>query len=162
MHENNNLLFHTMWYLYCSLAGKCCYKIAKNMFRKYMYSTGVYLSPFFHICRIFLYHLTLQNLYNFLITERNYIKLSQMVLHNWEICLLPLATLNWVTWWRRVRRITKGLLSNLLFFWWFFPCCGETSSRVLKKQELCVINVRRDVNLAHLFVQKMVVQHWRQ
>jgi hypothetical protein len=39
-------------------------------------------------------------------------KLSETVIHTWEICLLPLIKLNWVTRWRRIPRIRKCLLPD--------------------------------------------------
>jgi hypothetical protein len=48
----------------------------------------------------------------FLVIENRSVKLLQIVLLTWEICLLPLETLNWETRWRRIRRIRKCLLSK--------------------------------------------------
>jgi hypothetical protein len=58
---------------------------------------------------VFFYHTTLQNLQDFFIMERSFVKLSQIVLQIWEICLLPLVMLSLVTRCRRILRIRKCL-----------------------------------------------------
>jgi hypothetical protein len=55
------------------------------------------------------------NLCTFFVIENNFIKLSQIVLHVWETCLLLLMILNWVIKWRRIRWTRKCLL------WSSFP-----------------------------------------
>jgi hypothetical protein len=76
---------------------------------------------------------------------------------------------------------SESVDQNLLLAWWFLCCCGETvSSRVVsvlhhqetlsagllnsvKKEEACVINIRRGINVTHLSVQMdLFVQHPRQ
>jgi hypothetical protein len=56
--------------------------------------------------------------------KHNCIKLSQIILCTWNLCLLPLPTLNYVARWHRMLRIKKCLISNpwtlvpvLVFLW---------------------------------------------
>jgi hypothetical protein len=96
---------------------------------------------------------------------------EKIVLHSWEICLLPLATLSSATRWRHIRRM-RMCYQNLSLFWRFFLFCGETMSsgvfcsycsigrhylpacyNSLNKQEACLINVWWDVNVVNLFLQ---------
>jgi hypothetical protein len=67
--------------------------------------------------------MSVQNLYNFFVTEWNCIKLSYSILHAWEISSLPLVMLIWVT---RRHCIQSVCYQNLLLFWWFLYCSGET------------------------------------
>jgi hypothetical protein len=62
-------------------------------------------------------------------------RLPQTGLHTWKNYFLPLATLNYITGWRRIRLIRKCLLSNaftvlaiLLLLW--RECRGEFSVRL--------------------------------
>jgi hypothetical protein len=108
------------------------------------------------------------------------LNLSQIILHAWEMCLLPLAVLNWVRGWRRIRRARKFLLSepvsfsgilvllrradivdSSLFVLYYREALSAGLLNSLKKQEVCVINVRRDINVAHLSVWKTSAQHGR-
>jgi hypothetical protein len=115
------------------------------------------------------HHLKFQNLYNFFVIERNYTKRSHIVLHNREICMLPLAILKWDTRWRRMRRIIKCLLSKPLTFlginvllWrhniiesvpFVMDHRGTLSTGLLnslRKQEVCDKRAMRRKNSAHI------------
>jgi hypothetical protein len=96
-------------------------------------------------------------------------KLSQIILYDLKMCLLPLATLNRITRWRPIRRYTF-YSSGYSFVHVGRQYHQEISVhdapsrdaiyrpvKRMRKQEVCVINVRRDVNKAHLFVGKKSV-----
>jgi hypothetical protein len=62
---------------------------------------------------------------NFFVTGRSSMHLSQIVLHTWKFCLLPLATLNNVTRWHRIRRMRYCVCQNFVHFGSFLCCTFE-------------------------------------
>jgi hypothetical protein len=72
-------------------------------------------------------------MYNLFVIEHDSTKhtCTQFVLHTWEMWLLPLATLDWLARWRRIRRIRKRLSSNTFTLLVVLYHGGETVSSSL-------------------------------